>query len=194
MGLFDMFRRDEEIEITRSALDEANDPSGNDDAITGSNAAEWLQGDQGNDTLDGGGGFVFVDYFNATGGVPEPTGVSWPVPNSSVYRRPDCASAYSTPRATRKSMPTSLSPAGKPCNGLRSRMWSGLAALNVSSSCAAVTATTCSRSCSGSWAGAAQPAAKAAAAKTAAQPRGLCQRKRKRESRDSEGMEQLPKM
>ena len=35
MGLFDMFRRDEEIEITRSALDEANDPSGNDDAITG---------------------------------------------------------------------------------------------------------------------------------------------------------------
>ena len=39
---------------------------------------------------------------------------------------------------------------GKPCNSLRSRMWSGLAALNVSSSCAAVTATTCSRSSSGS--------------------------------------------
>ncbi|MDO5535243.1 MAG: EcsC family protein, partial [Propionibacteriaceae bacterium] len=34
MGLFDMFRRDKEITITRSALDEANDPSGNDDAIT----------------------------------------------------------------------------------------------------------------------------------------------------------------
>ena len=34
MGLFDMFRRDEEIAITRSALDEANDPTGNDDAIT----------------------------------------------------------------------------------------------------------------------------------------------------------------
>ena len=35
MGLFDMFRRDEGITITRSALDEANDPTGNDDAITG---------------------------------------------------------------------------------------------------------------------------------------------------------------
>lgn len=35
MGLFDMFRRDNDIEITRSALDEANDPTGNDDAITG---------------------------------------------------------------------------------------------------------------------------------------------------------------
>lgn len=34
MGLFDMFRRDEEITITRSALDEANDPAGNDDAVT----------------------------------------------------------------------------------------------------------------------------------------------------------------
>ena len=34
MGLFDMFRRDDEITITRSALDEANDPTGNDDAIT----------------------------------------------------------------------------------------------------------------------------------------------------------------
>lgn len=34
MGLFDMFRRDDEIEITRSALDEAHAPSGNDDAIT----------------------------------------------------------------------------------------------------------------------------------------------------------------
>lgn len=34
MGLFEMFRRNEEIEITRSALDEANDPTGNDDAIT----------------------------------------------------------------------------------------------------------------------------------------------------------------
>lgn len=35
MGLFDMFRRNEEIELTRSALDEANEPNGNDDAITG---------------------------------------------------------------------------------------------------------------------------------------------------------------
>lgn len=35
MGLFDMFRRDHDVEITRSALDEANDPTGNDDAITG---------------------------------------------------------------------------------------------------------------------------------------------------------------
>lgn len=34
MGLFDIFRRDDEITITRSALDEANDPAGNDDAIT----------------------------------------------------------------------------------------------------------------------------------------------------------------
>lgn len=34
MGLFDMFRRDDEITITRSALDEANDPGGNDDAVT----------------------------------------------------------------------------------------------------------------------------------------------------------------
>lgn len=35
MGLFDMFRRDaHDITITRSALDEANNPEGNDDAIT----------------------------------------------------------------------------------------------------------------------------------------------------------------
>lgn len=34
MGLFDMFRRDDEITITRSALDEANEPGGNDDAVT----------------------------------------------------------------------------------------------------------------------------------------------------------------
>lgn len=34
MGLFDMFRRDEDVTITRSALDEANDPTGGDDAVT----------------------------------------------------------------------------------------------------------------------------------------------------------------
>jgi len=40
-----------------------------DDTITGSNAGEWLRGYLGNDTLDGGGGFDFVDYFNATAAV-----------------------------------------------------------------------------------------------------------------------------
>lgn len=34
MGLFDMFRRPEDITITRSALDEANNPDGTDDAVT----------------------------------------------------------------------------------------------------------------------------------------------------------------
>lgn len=34
MGLFDIFRREQDIKTTRSALDEAHDPSGNDDAIT----------------------------------------------------------------------------------------------------------------------------------------------------------------
>ncbi|MFP5415784.1 MAG: EcsC family protein [Actinomycetes bacterium] len=34
MGLFDMFRRDEDIKTTRSALDEANNPDGTDDAVT----------------------------------------------------------------------------------------------------------------------------------------------------------------
>ncbi|MGE0332005.1 MAG: hypothetical protein AB7P37_15105, partial [Ramlibacter sp.] len=39
------------------------------DSLTGTGAAEWLQGDLGDDTLDGGGGFDFADYGNATAAV-----------------------------------------------------------------------------------------------------------------------------